>query len=342
MHLRVGLFLLCSVAAPAHAESAPSAGDFGPPAEPQPERGAAAAEDGADQTQKDEASRRFDRGIKLYEEGDYQLALAEFERVYELVPDYRVLYNIGQVSIQLGRYARALILLERYLQDGAAELPEERRAQVRSDIEQLQTRTASLDVQVRQSGAELWLDGVLVGTTPLPAPLIVDVGERRLQVRRPGFESELRTFSLAGGDRRELTISLVPEAKQRGLVPLPLAPPKTSMVAPSRPGLLWAGWVATGSLATGGLVTFVLGASEASELETLTTTPGVEREAIDASRRRARRWLLAADILGGAALASGATCLYFELASGSKKERHTAQSVSVGVAPAQISVRFQH
>src|SRR5688572_14005202 len=37
----------------------------------------------------EEARRRFDRGVRLYAEGDYPLALIEFERAYELVSNYR-------------------------------------------------------------------------------------------------------------------------------------------------------------------------------------------------------------------------------------------------------------
>ena len=33
--------------------------------------------------------------------------MVEFERAYQLSDNYRVLYNIGQVRIQLGRYAKA-------------------------------------------------------------------------------------------------------------------------------------------------------------------------------------------------------------------------------------------
>src|SRR6188508_754890 len=65
-----------------------------------------------------EAARRFEAAVKLYGEAEYPLALAEFERVYELAPDYRVLYNIGQVNMQVGRYARALRTLQEYLKRG--------------------------------------------------------------------------------------------------------------------------------------------------------------------------------------------------------------------------------
>src|SRR4051812_23680819 len=152
---------------------------------------AAAATDSApDATAKQEAARRFEHAIKLYEEADYILALAEFERVYELVPDYRVLYNIGQVSIQLGRYARAFRTLKEYVARGGSELAPDRAAAVQADLAQLSGKIARLSVQVEQAGAQISVDGAAVGRSPLAEPLVVDVGEHRVQIELPGYAAQ--------------------------------------------------------------------------------------------------------------------------------------------------------
>src|SRR6187431_3094612 len=59
-----------------------------------------------------EAGERYARGLSLYGDGEFLLALVEFERAYQLSNNYKVLYNIGQVRIQLGRYAKAKEALE--------------------------------------------------------------------------------------------------------------------------------------------------------------------------------------------------------------------------------------
>src|SRR6187549_4072881 len=61
-----------------------------------------------------EAGERYARGLALYGDGEFLLALVEFERAYQLSNNYKVLYNIGQVRIQLGRYAKAKEALEDY------------------------------------------------------------------------------------------------------------------------------------------------------------------------------------------------------------------------------------
>src|SRR5690242_6272314 len=112
-----------------------------------PKGGSVSSATGGDASAKQEAARRFEHAIKLYEEADYTLALAEFERVYELVPDYRVLYNIGQVSVQLGRYARAFRTLKEYVARGGTELAPDRAAAVQADLAQLAGKIARIGVQ---------------------------------------------------------------------------------------------------------------------------------------------------------------------------------------------------
>src|SRR5687767_10373630 len=46
------------------------------------------------------AQSHFRRGVDLYEERNYDGALAEFSRAHELVPNYRVLYNLAQTQVE--------------------------------------------------------------------------------------------------------------------------------------------------------------------------------------------------------------------------------------------------
>lgn len=302
-----------------------------------------------DANAKKEAARRFQHAIKLYEEGDYTLALAEFERVYELVPDYRVLYNIGQVSMQLGRYARALRTLREYVSRGGNELPPDRRSAVQADLASLEARTATVKLDVQPEGAEVSLDGTVVGKSPLAEPLVVDVGERRVQARAAGYVAVGQTLTLAGGDWRQITLTLEPEPTAAKPLPeSPRQPPRHSapgaVVAPEKKsGWLWVGWGATGALAASSAVSAVLGASAASELGELRDSRDSTQDERDDAQSRAEARLLAADILGVAAAATGAVTLYFQLLGPTSAERPRALSqVSLGVLPSGVALRFEH
>jgi hypothetical protein len=307
----------------------------------------------AERGNKQEAARRFEHAIKLYEDGDYALALAEFERVYELVPDYRVLYNIGQVNIQLGRYARALRSLREYVSRGGDELPPDRRSAVQADLDLLQTRTASVTLVIRPEGAEVSIDGVVIGKSPLAEAVVVDVGERTVQARLAGHVTRTQTLTLAGGDRREVALELEPE--RAAVVPPTVAPsarPSPAVPHPSqtrastaehKPSWLWAGWTATGALAVSSAVSAALGASAVSDLNAQRDSREATRASLDDAKSRAQTRLLVADILGVAAVATGATTLYFQLSSSSATDRPNAPTrVGLGIAPGGVTLRLEH
>ena len=67
-----------------------------------------------------EARERFDRGLRLFDEGDSAGALAEFKRAHELVPNQLVLFNIGLVYAALARPVEATDALDRVLRDPGA------------------------------------------------------------------------------------------------------------------------------------------------------------------------------------------------------------------------------
>lgn len=301
---------------------------------------------------KQEAARRFGSAIKLYEDGDYQLALAEFERVYELVPDYRVLYNIGQVSMQLGRYARALRTLREYMGRGGDAIPNDRRSGVRADIEVLEARTGTLTLDIQPPGAEVWIDGVLVGQAPLAQAVVVDVGERTVQVRLAGYLGRTQAITLAGGDRREVALKLDPEpvtATTSSSEPTPRDPnrDKPRQPAPVRESkprtLVWVGWGTTATLAVGSAVAAVLGASSASNLKDLRDSRTATRESLDNESDRATARFLVADVLGVAAVATGATTLYFHLSGSGERERAPQQArLGLSVLPNGVSLRVEH
>lgn len=295
-----------------------------------------------------EAKQRFDRGYELYEEGEYPLALIEFNRAYELVPNYRVLYNIGQVCIQLGQYAKARRTLEEYLQKGADGLAKDRRVAVNKDLEMLSHRTAFLTVSANVEAAEILVDDVLVGKTPLAPALLVDAGAHRVTVRRTGYLPKTSDVTLAGGDEKTLSVALElqPEEKQTIVVR------EREVIDNSARTWMIAGWVTTGALAAGAVVTGILGSKEADELKRLRgglassydDLPG----RIDKTKSNASTLLLASDVMSGAALIVGGLSLWITL-DPPEPERSTVpgtappprldEGLQVGYSDGQVQMR---
>jgi hypothetical protein len=296
--------------------------------EPQSKRDAVEAKPAVESSTVAEARERFNRGLHLYEEGDFALALIEFERAHELVANYRVLYNIGQVCIQLHQYAQARIALEGYLAQGGDQVEAQRRAEVGADLENLKRRTAAVEVLTKKPGAEVLVDGLPVGTTPLPERLLLDMGEHKIEVRKPGYVSAERFFTLAGGDEKRIELDLVEQKEQTRTVEKTIVVKHPEKDSDST--WIWVGLGATGVLAAGAVATGVIGLSAVSDLEDLRNQVGVNRDAIEGAKSRASRMFLASDILAGAALVVGGTTLYFALTSDSEPEK---VPLKVGVAP---------
>lgn len=260
-----------------------------------------------------EAKQRFDRGYELYDEGEYSLALIEFTRAYELVPNYRVLYNIGQVNIQLGQYANARRALKEYLEKGGDALSNDRRTSVTKDLEMLDRRTAFLMITSNVAGAEVLIDDVVMGKTPLETPLLVDAGVHRVTLRRSGYQQKTNRIILAGGDEQSVPFPLeaVQEGKQTIVV-------RESTKQDGYHTLMIAGWATTGALATGAIITGIMGASEATDLDDLRKSDPRDitdyESRLDKTKSRASSLLLASDVFSGAAIITGGLSLWLTIA----------------------------
>ncbi len=138
--------------------------------------------------QRIEAAQRFDRGVELYRQQNYEASLAEFLRAHEIAPVYHVLYNIGKVYSFLHRYAESRRAFERYLEEGGSRINPMRRAEVEAELRRLTQLVSTLTVRVEgPEGSLVLLDGNEVGRTPLAEPLEVAAGDHVIEARAEGF-----------------------------------------------------------------------------------------------------------------------------------------------------------
>lgn len=263
------------------------------------------------------AGSHFERGLQLYNDAEYRLALIEFERAYQLVPNYKVQYNIAQVSIQIGRYARAVNALEQYLKDGGTDISPERRAQVENDLKMLAGRTARVSITSNVPGAEILIDETTVAQIPMSEKLLIDAGEHRLTVRARGYQPRVEQVTLAGGDDVELNFDLTVMKKEDPVVIVKEVQTPGEKVEDDFP-YITVGWVTTGVLAASAVTAGVVGLGAKNDLDDLSKPdPEQDPEQVkrdqDAAKKKAQNWFLASDILTGAAVVAGAASLYFTI-----------------------------
>src|SRR4029077_18512970 len=131
----------------------------------------ARAQTGLSPEARKEAAERFDRGVRLFNQGENAGALVEFKRTYELTGDPSTLLNIGLVYAELKRPVDAVDALDTLLKSNAKLGPEQRQKAERVRAEQW-TFVPFLTVDSNVP-AQIEVDSVEAARTPLSGTLRV-------------------------------------------------------------------------------------------------------------------------------------------------------------------------
>jgi hypothetical protein len=283
-------------------------------------------------TADDEARRHYERGLSLYEDAAYDAALGELIRAYELRPAPILLYNIALVHRALNDHAAALAAFRQYVAASGKSLPEARRAEVDTQILELEQRVAQVVVQVDVPDAEILIDNRLVGQSPLREPLLVNAGMRQLSVQHPSYAPQNRQLRLAGGDHVEQVFRLA--VAPASSADRPSAPSSEPDARRRRVRGLAISWGITGALAVTalgcGISALMQDRALADERESLAP----DTESLQADADKTRRLAIAADVMTVATLGAGAVSLWWTLRRpGPRAERPAAE------APVRSSAR---
>jgi hypothetical protein len=261
---------------------------------------------------REEALARWERGKEFFQDGDMAAAVIEFRRAYELYPNFKILYNIAQVCYEQQDYPCALRSFTKYLGEGGSAVAPARVAEVQHEIERLNARVAHVTVTTTPPGAEVAVDDLPAGKTPLAAPLVVSAGRRRISASLRGYLTASKTIEVGGMEQARLAFDLAPLGGS-----LPVA---TAAVAPAEPRLelksaplgrkssgpsnwWWAGPAAGAALTTG----LAIGALvQWQKWDSARQSPTNFPADVDAMGGRAHGLAIAADVIGSLTLASAA------------------------------------
>jgi tetratricopeptide (TPR) repeat protein len=171
-----------------------------------------------------EARKDWDAARELYDARDYQSALVHFEKAYELSKNPRVLFNVGVCWKELTRYAQAIRTWERQL-EFSDKLSAEDVERAKSAIVAARPFVSTLKLETDQPGAVLAIDGRDVGTTPLIAPVPIDVGRRTVTLKKEGFAPSEAVVDVVQGTPAQVSLKLTPLVKT-GTVSIAVSGPR--------------------------------------------------------------------------------------------------------------------
>jgi hypothetical protein len=131
--------------------------------------------------------------------GQWIAAAQEYEQANQAEPSPAAAEGIAKARDALHDDVRAFMAFSAMLRDYPLALSPNLRAYAQRRLQALSRQTGTLNLKITETGARVSLDGIDVGTTPLPAPLRVTPGPHRLRVSKPGFQdASLQPGAVAG------------------------------------------------------------------------------------------------------------------------------------------------
>jgi hypothetical protein len=169
----------------------------------------ALAQAAPDERTRQEARERFDRGLRLFNQGDNAGALAEFQKAQELAAHPLVLYNIGLVHTAMRNPVAAVQAFDRLLQNPGS-LDAQRLDTARAKRDEQVALIGEIQVTVNVQGAQIEVNNLPVARSPVAEPIRVASGQHLVAVVAPGYLPARREVSVAGKTRVQADFVLEP------------------------------------------------------------------------------------------------------------------------------------
>jgi hypothetical protein len=222
----------CLAANPKKEAKTASKHDAAAPVAPAPAAVSAGPKSLAD-TLSGDAKADYDSGKLLYGDGDYAGASVKFQAAYDQSQDPRLLWNVAACEKGQRHYAKVVLVVRKYLAASGDLLSDDDRRDAQELLNAIESFTVGLTVSVDQADAQIFIDGEPQGSSPLAAPITVDIGTRLVEVRKPGFTPFSQSLPVGGSKLAALNVKLQREVHE-GVLSVG-APPKATIFIDSKP-----------------------------------------------------------------------------------------------------------
>lgn len=158
----------------------------GAPVEAQPHKGATR---GGGKATPAQMKGSLERGLAALVENDYVTASRLFTESFRQSPRPELLYHLGRVAVAQGQTLVAYDLFRRYLADPSREPDEAATQLAEKAIANSPPQSGSIAVQ-SDPGGLVFVDDRIVGTLPLPLPVLLSPGPHTVVIEFPGRKFE--------------------------------------------------------------------------------------------------------------------------------------------------------
>jgi hypothetical protein len=290
-----------------------------------------------------EATRHYEDGVAAAKLSQWAKAYESFRTAWKLKQHFQIAANLGRAELKLGKYRDAAEHLAYFLREASGVSLEERQA-AQAMLDEARAKVGAVTILVDRADAEVLVDGVAVGKSPIGREVFVEPGRRTVEAKLGGFGEDRRSLDVTAGSSPKVLLTLSPSAgKQEDPGAQSPATPPIDSVAPGGPveadsgglsmPLIGAG-IATSAVAAGAgvVLTFVSLSKASTRREECgeTQTPSCSQERWDSleSARTLTANIAVWSFIGSGVVAA-ATVGYAIVGSSSKPKPASAITVQI-------------
>ncbi len=183
-----------------------------------------------------ELVRLLDDAKKSFKAGQYEKARELYSAAYKQKADNATLLLLAQAESKSSRSRDAAEHLELYLREAKMASADDRQT-AQKLFEEVTAKLATWYVKVSVDGADVYLDGKLVGKSPLAAPLFVEPNTHEVEAKKEGYLPEKDMLVAAPNTESETTLGMKPAPVE--ITPKPIVPEEKPLPKPPPPSPAW-------------------------------------------------------------------------------------------------------
>lgn len=184
------------------------------------------------------AEELFRAGNAAFAEDDLHAAYDAYRAAWSLRQSFDIACNLGRTEAELMLSRDAATHLHYCVRTFSASSRSEFRGaqeRFRTLFDSVRTKVGAFSISTYPEGAQVEVDGVSWGTSPLAAPVFVDPGSHRVLVRLAGYPAVERVLSVDAGGTLALRVDLTVEEGPTAPPPAPAPIAAKSSLQPALP-----------------------------------------------------------------------------------------------------------
>jgi hypothetical protein len=191
------------------------------------------------------AGELFDKGNVFYKQSRWAEAEVQFQKAWDVRRGFDIAANLGDCELQIGQVREAAEHLAYAIREFPLSGKTALRERLQKRFAEAREQVGILKVSADAEGAELVIDGLVVGRSPLSSEVFVDPGVHAVEARLTGYEEARASLEVPKGSSKEVRLVLEkkiappPPPLPSSTIGAPIAPPPPG--GPSKPILISGG-----------------------------------------------------------------------------------------------------